>query len=77
MFMAALPFATPSAAEPYTAHRVGPLRVVEVDLSLMFKNIFTEGDSAQLPPWWRDAHIHVRVRSPSSTPLFRSFLKLP
>ena len=31
--MAALPFATPSAAEPDPAHRVGPLRVVEVDLS--------------------------------------------
>ena len=49
--MAALPFATPSAAEPDPAHRVGPLRVVEVDLPLMFENIFAEGDSAQLPPW--------------------------
>jgi hypothetical protein len=68
MFMAELPFTTPSAAEPDPPHFVGSFRVVKVDLSSMFENICAEGDGAQLLlPWWRDATACMKVRSPSST----------
>jgi hypothetical protein len=50
MFVAELPFTTPPAAEPDPAHLVGPLRVVEVDLSPMLENVCAEGDGAQLSP---------------------------
>ena len=71
MFMAELPFATPSAAEPDPPHLVGSFMVVEVDLSSMFENICAEGDGAQLSPWWRDPTAHMKVRSPSSTIFLR------
>ena len=46
MFVAELLFTTPSATEPDPAHLVGPLGVVEVDLSPMSENICTEGNGA-------------------------------
>ena len=67
MFMAELPFTTSSAAEPDPPHLVGSFRIVEMDLPFMFENICTEGDGAQLSPWWRDATACMKVCSPSST----------
>ena len=50
MSMAALPFTTPSAAEPDPPRLVGSFMVVTVDLSRMFESICAEGDAAQLSP---------------------------
>ena len=73
MPMAELRFATHAAAEFDPPHLVRSPEVAEVDLPSMLENVFEEGD-AQLSPWWRDAAARMKVRSPSSTPSFPSFL---
>jgi len=43
--MVTLPFKTHSVAQPDQAFLVGPFGVVNLDMSSMFENIFTEGDT--------------------------------